>query len=351
MSQKSLFTYFAVFTVMILASTHSASAANLEIANGGTYRNPGLNASGISIVSGQEVDPSEVCAIRINGEIAAGDLEKLESIAKKVPDNRIPGIVLRHVVCLNSSGGLFVEAVRIAKYLRENHFGTKLDESDTCLSACAIIFLSGSFVPLEHDGIKSWRVMHPKAKLGFHRPSIVVKQGTYSESDIERAYNVAMDTSLLLMEQRAPASLLKAIFKTPSDEINYLDTVDEAGRWDVTIWPIKQKTITKFDAYIGCTNFESWLVDETAIGHKSWSQEERRIVEYNVEPKDNGTFDVTTDEMGPVGCLVDASAHDTYTTSVVYRTLETIPSRDGAIRSDSITFFEPHTRLSDTYND
>jgi ATP-dependent protease ClpP protease subunit len=92
---------------------------------------------------------------------------------------------------LNSGGGNYEEALRIVEIVRSENLSTRLGPKATCLSACAIIFMSGS----THNNsfyIKS-RSMHPTAILGFHAPDITIKGGNFDSADLEDAYSRALE--------------------------------------------------------------------------------------------------------------------------------------------------------------
>jgi hypothetical protein len=66
-------------------------------------------------------------------------------------------------LCLNSPGGDYREGLRVAGYLMEKSVGTAVAEGGECYSACAIIFMGGTF-PWKGE---LNRYLHVRGILGF----------------------------------------------------------------------------------------------------------------------------------------------------------------------------------------
>lgn len=226
----------------------------------------------------QAADPNIACTHRISGQFAPGDFDRiaprLRSSIQTWWDEADYG---KTVVCLDSPGGVITEALKLAAVLREDGIGTKLEAGAVCESACALLFMAGSFFAHE-SGLYKWRVMHPTARLGFHAPSLQVNRGQYSDETVTRAYDLAMETLARTIEdlmqnrgfedgEHLKPSLMADMLRTPPTRMMYVETVDQAGRWDITIGPLRAPGIrlTEHDFRRACANETAWLADESAV--------------------------------------------------------------------------------------
>ncbi len=124
----------------------------------------------------------------VDGLIELGDHEKLlKAIGDNVGQKGIP-LFLE----LNSDGGNFEEAIQISQVMQEKNLSTKLTPNAKCLSACAIIFMSGR--SFNNSGFTKSRVMHPTAILGFHSPHVSAQGGgNFDSADLDNAYSRAIE--------------------------------------------------------------------------------------------------------------------------------------------------------------
>ena len=127
-----------------------------------------------------------VCTILFKGEIVYGDAQRLWNLA---PDHT-------DILCLDSQGGSFSEAISIAERLDGGWIGTRLEEGAECLSACALIFVAASQFEEIHVPIRS---KHQKARLGFHAPYALPPRGQYTEQSIAEAFRVGTEAVALMM--------------------------------------------------------------------------------------------------------------------------------------------------------
>ena len=98
--------------------------------------------------------PELPCNFRIEGVIQKGLLAQIRTTLSQE-------YIGRDLVCLDSPGGSFGEALRIAKFFKSKPVATKIEAGARCESACALIFMAGRFSYFE--GAKStWRVLHPR---------------------------------------------------------------------------------------------------------------------------------------------------------------------------------------------
>lgn len=246
--------------------------------------------------------PNIGCSHRYTGTVEAGDVSKFNIVKS---DQTIT------VICLDSPGGSFAEAIKIGEYLRENNIGTLLEEDAKCLSACSLIFMAGSYYAHE-VGSLFWRIMHPKSQLGFHVPSLVVSEGNYQKDSVEKAYQIAMksiaDMIFKLVQKEGfvggntiKTALMGHMISTPSNQMFMIDTIDKASRWDIRVEPVtKLGSPTDSQYYHACENLQKWSRDESASkitlssGIESWVKRSR-----NQEQK---TVTITTDEFSGESC-------------------------------------------------
>lgn len=200
------------------------------------------------IVQAAEIVPSGGqdmgCQLRIDGRIEAGDADRLDDALRDLPFQEGTSPVGQRV-CLNSTGGSLVEAVRMGDLIAERFMGTAVPEGATCESACALVFLGGRFAHPDSDGaFAPDRVLHPRGTLGFHAPALVIEDRAYGREEINRAYSVAlasMGEILRLRSEHAseiPDSLFLTILNTPPSDMTYVETVEQAARWQIEIAPV-----------------------------------------------------------------------------------------------------------------
>ncbi|MGI9478641.1 MAG: hypothetical protein ACR2PI_18205 [Hyphomicrobiaceae bacterium] len=226
---------------------------------------PGLYTKAVN----PDFDPSLPCDYRLVGAVRPGLLDTIKAKLVEAP---------LQLVCLNSPGGSFVEAVKIAAYFKQSAVSTKIEAGARCESACALIFMAGSYY-MHSVGHFHWRVLHPAGKLGFHAPKLLVKDGGYVAGAVEKAYDLALQTiadtvSGIVMHKEGFAgsgpsirsSLLAAMLRTPHSRMQYVDTVDQAGRWEIAVGPIAtNRKVLPRDFERVCNNHLEWLNDKSAI--------------------------------------------------------------------------------------
>ena len=163
-------------------------------------------------------------------------------------------------VCLNSPGGSFLEGIKIARIVVKLTLGTAIHRSERCESACSIVFMAGRVEFADSPGTTPDRILHPLGKLGFHAPSLLVSEGSYQKEQVESAYKIALIgiSELLSVSELMSFSnlLLEKMIRTPPDTMLYLDTVAQAGLWNVMIAPTRMpRLLTKFELANVCQNW------------------------------------------------------------------------------------------------
>src|SRR5690606_32028891 len=75
------------------------------------------------------------------------------------------------LVTLHSPGGNYIEGLKLANFMRENHIATVVEQGSSCYSACAFAFLGGTgYSPQQGIGIYIDRMIELGGRLGFHAP-------------------------------------------------------------------------------------------------------------------------------------------------------------------------------------
>ncbi|WP_417211009.1 hypothetical protein [Antarctobacter sp.] len=215
--------FFPFKSVMVLALSLvscPASAANIE-------------KGGDSIMG---------CTATLSGEIAPEDAAKLGTFMalEGWGTDYYSG---KDRLCLNSPGGSYLAAVQISGVLNDLGIGTAVAAGDRCESACAIIFMGGK---RNGEAGHFWqdRVLNPDGILGFHAPRLTVGEGSYSESDLERAYEIALKSIGSLQRLKLnphyefPDSLFIEMLDVPSDSMRYIETVSDAAQWSIEVGPV-----------------------------------------------------------------------------------------------------------------
>ena len=209
-------------------------------------------------------DPVMGCRATFSGPVEPGDLAQIETMADLFDAYNIEGDRLR--LCLDSPGGNFEEGLRIATLLRERYIGTAVAAGARCESACAIAFMGGTLMTESDIGDLPDRVLHPRGRLGFHAPSLVIPQARYSQANVTNAYDSALKTigDLLAMGDALwfNRSLGVEMVRTPASAMRYIETVGEASRWGIAVAPvIEPKTLSIRSLARACGNIDSFLLD------------------------------------------------------------------------------------------
>ena len=215
---------------------------------------------------GKEKDEfgSDVAHVSLEGEIAVGDLGRLKKLLAEKRLEPRDGFL-----SLSSPGGSFAEAIRVAGFVREKNFQTRVSAERSCVSACAIIFLGGS--KSGEEGLSSnSRALQKTANVGFHAPFVTLPDGIYraadiekAKADVEQAYDRSMRDSADLMRLAdnvgLSKKLLPLILEKGRRDFLRIDTVDIAGRFDARIdgiTPPERLNVYHLQNY--CDNARAW---------------------------------------------------------------------------------------------
>lgn len=184
------------------------------------------------------------CTIKLTGTIVDGDAEKVGAVLKEA--YQLEGPVR---VCFDSPGGSYLEGLEIAKV---NYAPTGVDDGDRCESACFLAFMSGIIDRMEDRVYLADRVMHPRAKVGLHAPSLNVDSGSFSSDELNKAYQIALQTIAELLnlreEQNSYAekgeafvfrdSLLEEMLRVSPQQMKYIQTIGQAVEYQIAVYPV-----------------------------------------------------------------------------------------------------------------
>lgn len=212
-----------------------------------------------------EIYESPHCMIKMEGSIDVGDLSKLEVFLR---ENDLEN---SSYVCLNSGGGHLREALKIAEFLFENGFGTRIDKGHSCLSACAFMFMAGLEFDPSGESAHTNRSMHPTAVLGFHRPVLDVSDGNFDAKKMKLSFELAIESTLNIVAlanntdsssaRMISPDLLRKMLSHQGENFYYINTIEQIGKWNIGLIGANNtltEDLTKEDAFHACRNAKFW---------------------------------------------------------------------------------------------
>ncbi|SNY90536.1 hypothetical protein SAMN04515647_0704 [Cohaesibacter sp. ES.047] len=239
-------------------------------------------------------DEDTKCILKMEGEIKEGDYQKLLNLIvtpdvrkedpskpketfiwsgfSKVDPRGYDGDYKHRRLCLNSPGGSFAEALKIAKIVDEG-LGTVVEKHHRCLSACALVFMSGKHATGEEDFKTIDRHIHAKASLGFHAPSLDLgfenlPIKTVPKELVNASYSTALTNSSDILKNRALLNLRDSLFitvlETSPQEMFYIDTPGKAAMWQIDVYGIPiPKRISQQNVALACDAAAAYLQDRS----------------------------------------------------------------------------------------
>ena len=137
-------------------------------------------AAEIKITGKAQVGYGNNDVISLSGAIEAGDAARLAGFLRaRQADNSYLSSVGR--VTFAGENGDFIEAVKIARLLRENYVQSVILSGNACADACAVAFMGGSGGPFEDSTvINPARCLQPGGEVAFSLPSFSEKFSTAS---------------------------------------------------------------------------------------------------------------------------------------------------------------------------
>jgi len=260
-----------------------------------------------------------VCNIRLVGEIVKGDFEKIVAAMKKykLGGNNQKGL------CLNSPGGSYGEAIRIAKaMLNKDGTGLAINSGEgafswwtvvepdaKCLSACAVIFMAGNYYEVEESiGPTISRYLHVRGKLGFHSPYLSLagdEDRTFDAKTVEKIFSLGAEAirELARMGENVntggqlsnynimPQALIIEMLGRGSDEFFYIDMPKKAVRYRVELYGgAKPQKIGSCEVKNICDNIFNNDRNFSDFGSDTNNSLQRNQCTINVEQVKRGKF-------------------------------------------------------------
>ena len=167
----------------------------------------------------------------VSGEMADGDLLKLQTeIAKLPPDRAV-------TVYLDSPGGSLGEGVRMGQFFYSARIATAIKgQQGKCLSACAIAFLGGR----DSASGQPKRIKPSTALLGFHAFRLTFDdKKTYTAENMGEMIAVTQRISYALIEYfreiKVEAKFLPLMLKAPTEQMRFVGN-EEALQLGFHVW-------------------------------------------------------------------------------------------------------------------
>lgn len=202
----------------------------------------------------------------MTGPIVEGDKDKLEKFLASPVGTRWKPKFREARIRMRSNGGSLAAGIELGEYIYELGFKTYVGQNDSCLSACAIAFMFG-VEPDGDDTREISRTIHHTAELGFHAPYAFAKSKKIPDKirqallpDAERgARQAGADLVRLNVTGRLPSDLIQQLLLVEQEDFLLVDTVDRAGRWDISLEsakPLFELNHKRLEAY--CSNIFAW---------------------------------------------------------------------------------------------
>jgi hypothetical protein len=253
----------------------------------------------------------DTCTYSLTGDIVEGDGARLAEILRRPLDDNDFGPF--GILCLDSTGGCYAEAIKMIDALKESPAGTYIRAGAKCLSACSLVFMAGR-VDEHETGPLRFRFLHANGQLGFHSPALEFPEGTYDKEIVETAYREALksvsqaiDRLLLSNDADGTAwmkpSIISLMLATPAAEMAYIDTVDEIGRWDISVVPNPPVDASKLNLRTGCNNLWAWRRDEAAEQPGRVISDTASVERVPVQANDDTQYRVVDEGMYNTGCV------------------------------------------------
>lgn len=314
----------------------------------------GQNRSEVDI---QFADPSMGCSFSLSGVISPGDAAKVVGAVEQQSGNTDRGFA-PEIFCLDSPGGSLPEALEISKYFKTQGIGTKVLPDKTCESACALVFMAGSFHAHE-SGYYRWRILQPGGRLGFHAPSLAISGGNYSDEEVRKAYGIALASVSSTIDELIRSgdledggsirtSLLSEMLRTPSESMFYITTVDQAGQWEIEVGPLDEnQPATDEQLAWACNNEFVWLKDRSSSVQNRYLDVGQMIREGWVKRENaqvgGSIIRIIVDEFTGDGC--EFLPEDGGNTLKQLKTMRRIGG--ATVRVGAVAFYAPQTSLLD----
>ena len=222
---------------------------------------------------------ARACTHRLAGELRPGDgarlSEALSGMATDLVDARNRGhLIGRMVLCLDSPGGALLDGLQIAEALLQAGIPTRIEAGARCESACFWVFMAGNIRSIEGPG-QPMRVLSPGGRLGFHAPALDISIPDPSAAEIGAAMQLGIQSaariSAIFAETGGFAdgrpflkpSLLTEMLGTAPERMRVIETVGDAGRWDIQLDLEPPEPVAERGFRQACANQIAWRRDQS----------------------------------------------------------------------------------------
>lgn len=199
----------------------------------------GLLTFGARGAEAAEITMGEDCDIHLSGQIVKGDADRFAALMSE-------GACSYSTLHLSSPGGSVTEALAIPEHFSRTR--TVIDAGQSCLSACALVFMAGHTCAGAPYICAPTRQMHPTATLGFHAPFLQANQQSqlvpldlsFSAAleifaQIQRAFSQLSATvaSTGYKQSMIHPDLFAQMFSTPPERFYTITTNDQFYSFDI----------------------------------------------------------------------------------------------------------------------
>ncbi len=277
-------------------------------------------------------DGDILCNLLLEGPIEKGDLARLTAV---VGAQRQQQFSTPPRLCLHSPGGSYGEGLDIARYLMAESIGTAVPAGGECYSACAIIFMGGTY-PWKGE---LNRFLHTQGILGFHAPYIPDSNNKnrimVDEGEVGIAFSDGIKAMKFFMElgvgnevKRITPELMQEMIARGPSEFFFVDTVGKAIRFRIHLYGVDQAPPA--DAYglcNACVNMNYGASENYGAGGATDICKDGPELRTQAFPK--GTR--YTSDVAPRGgeCAIDVALDNGKMTAWIFRTDERADFGDG----------------------
>ena len=265
--------FFGALFTLALAHGHETRAANIQAVQLERFDNQHNGSIDVDVGVGHNLrqDGPILCNVLLDGIIEVGDFERLMAAVEQQRERDLSNVPR---LCLNSPGGDYREGLRVARYLMEKSIGTAVAEGAECYSACAIIFMGGTF-PWKGE---LNRYLHVRGVLGFHAPYIPGAAGegkVLVEADqVRLAFSEGIRSMSEFMRlgvgndvKRVTPELMSEMMAQGPDAFYTVDTIGKAIRFRIHLYGIDRKATVDADGMChACVNMNYFALERYGTG-------------------------------------------------------------------------------------
>lgn len=175
------------------------------------------------------------CKIDMSDAIESGDSNKF---LKFLSENQIESGPF--TLCIQGPGGSYSELAPLIDKFFELNVSTYLRPNTVCYSACALLFMAGSYSESSGETIRlPSRRMDVTAKLGFHAPYLDAKDLAVPPDKINIVYSLGVQAVASLLKRNEdgifPTTLIVELLSKGPNEVILVDNIQKAGRWKISL--------------------------------------------------------------------------------------------------------------------